>query len=235
MSTAKQTAEQTLAGFRARIDAIDAQLSALLIERTGIIHEVAALKREHWPNGCHIRPGREGQMHRAIANRFSGSLFPPLAALTIWRQLIGASTHLESPLNATVIDATHAWLAREYFGVQIGIAHAHSFTDALPHLADGRSNLLILPTPETSDWWHHAALLAAQGVFVFAALPVALGTLPEGASPAVALAAVTPEPSGDDVSYFVRDGMLEIVDGFASSRDGAIFIGAHPRAITLGA
>ncbi len=226
--------EETLAGFRARIDAIDDQLSALLVERTGIIHEVAALKRANWPNSCHIRPGREGQMHRAISKRFAGTIFPPLAALTIWRQLIGASTHIESPLNVTVMDTAHQWLAREYFGLQIGITHTSAITDALASMEDGRSNILILPTPESSDWWKHTALLAKHGLFIFGALPAALGTLPKGATPAVALAPVTPEPSGDDISYFVRDGKLEIVDGFESSREGAIFIGSHPRAIHLG-
>jgi chorismate mutase len=228
--------EQKLTGFRARIDALDEQLARLLIERTGIIHEVAALKRENWPGACHIRPGREGEMHRALAARFAGTAFPVRGALAIWRQLIGASTHLESPLNAVFLveHPHHAWLAREYFGVQVGINASATLKDALAPIASGKSNLLILPAPTQSDWWRDAQTLREAGLSVFAALPV-IDPLPEGAQPAVALAAVTPEPSGDDISYFVQNGKLIVQDGFKNSHEDAVFLGAHPRPITLGA
>ncbi|MFZ4541680.1 MAG: chorismate mutase [Rickettsiales bacterium] len=52
--------DEKLNALRARIDATDEQLAELLISRIGIINEVAKLKAEHWPNSCHIRPGREG-------------------------------------------------------------------------------------------------------------------------------------------------------------------------------
>ena len=99
-----------------------------LIARAAVVRDVAELKAQHWPAACHIRPGREGQMHQAIARRFTGTGFPPLTALSIWRQLIGGSTQIESPLAAVVIEPDHRFLAREYFGLQVSTsvaAHAH--------------------------------------------------------------------------------------------------------------
>ena len=226
------TPEEILQLFRAEIDAIDEQLARLLVQRIGVIHQVAALKRQHWPKTCHIRPGREGQMHRAILQRFTGSGFPPLTALSIWRQLIGGSTHVESPLVATVIDPDHRFLVREYFGLQAPVSIAQDFDEALERVKSGGANLLILPSPDISDWWKNARMLADAGLAIFASLPLVEGTLPAGVRPAVALAALTPEDSGDDVSYYVNGGKLEKFDGFIEDRDG-IFLGAHPRPIAL--
>jgi chorismate mutase len=231
------TPEEQLAALRAQIDATDQTIGELLISRVGIIHQVAALKAANWPNNCHIRPGREGQMHQKIAQRFNGTAFPPLAALAIWRQLIGASTHLESPLNITTLDAhpEHLWLAREYFGVQIGLEPAFSMVDALSHMRMGSSNILILPCPQTNEWWKAAEAMRAAGLFIFASLPVVGNNLPNGTLSAVALAKVAPEPSGDDVSYHVTNGILNIYSDFNDDAGEGIFLGAHPRAISLGA
>ncbi len=241
--------EQKLQGFRDRIDALDEQLAQLFIERIGIIREVAQLKAEHWPKACHIRPGREGEMHRAIANRFAGTGFPPLMALAIWRQMIGGSTHVESPLNVVHL-RTHPeqqFLAREYFGIQVGSHAANSLTDALERIRAGHANILLLPTPDpdtpiqdsaAGGWWRQADQLRESGLFLFATLPVAAENVPQGYAPAVALAAITPEDSGDDVSYFFHPSSgkstparLEIVEGFHTTRKNAIFLGAHPRAV----
>lgn len=232
----EKTPEEQLAILRARIDAKDEELAQLFISRIGIIREVAKLKGEHWPNNCHIRPGREGQMHHAIARRFTGSDFPPLAALAIWRQLIGASTHIESPLNVVTLVAhpEHAWLAREYFGLQIGAQLAPTLVDALAHLRNGPSNILILPAPsETNDWWKGAEGIRAADLAIFAMLPVVSDNLPQGSQPAVALAKLDPEDSGDDISYHVHEKELIVRPGFHPDEPG-IFLGAHPRAIHFG-
>jgi chorismate mutase len=224
--------EEQLQGLRSRIDALDESVAKLLIERAGVIRDVAALKAQHWPKSCHIRPGREGQMHRTILKRFAGSGFPPAVALAIWRQLIGGSTHLESPLVVTAVDPNHRFLAREYFGLQVGTAVAPSIGEALARMEAGESNLLILPSPDVSGWWQYAPRLREIGLSIFACLPLVEGSLPTGVVPAVALAAVEPEPSGDDISYHVENGRLEKTEGFLPERPG-IFLGAHPRPLSL--
>lgn len=196
---------ERLASFRARIDAMDAQIGALLLERTTIIREVAELKAAHWPGACHIRPAREGQMHRAIAARFAGTDIPPIAALAIWRQMIGAATSLESPLSVVSLthQPHHAWLAREYFGAGVGNVSEQSLAEALDTMAHGDANILLLPAAESDDWWRDAGLFASHSLSIFATLPVSSQPLPHGAAPALALAPVKPEPSGHDLSYLV--------------------------------
>ena len=230
------TPEQQLQSLRDRIDATDESIIRLLIERIGIIREVAVLKAKNWPNACHIRSGREGRMHQALAKRFEGTGFPPLMALAIWRQLIGGSTHVESPLNVTYLAQfpEHQFLAREYFGVQISARKTETLVEACAECAVGKSNILILPTPRESDWWRNGAQLVQHGLFIFASLPVTEENFPHDATRAVALAPVTPENSGDDISYFLTTtGELAIIDGFTTNHDASLFLGAHPRPIRL--
>ena len=228
--------DEQLSAHRARIDQVDELLSQLLIARSQVISDVAKLKAKHWPNSCHIRPAREGQMHRDVVQRFRGTEFSPRTGLAMWRQLIGGSTHMESPLNVTYLNPypEHRFMAREYFGVQIGARHAPTFTDALEDIRNGSSNILILPHPESHAWWRDYSSFHSTGLRVFASLPVETGILPKDCTPAIAMATVNPEDSGDDISYFVtQDGGLEIVDRFVTERSGATFIGAHAHPITL--
>lgn len=192
--------ERQLAALRARIDALDDKLVRLFVERMGIIHQVAELKGKHWPNDCHIRSGREGEMHRRIAKAFKGSNFPPYAAVAIWRQLIGSATNAESPLNIAFLagQAHHYWLAREYFGPLVNLTSV-----AAPALVED-SNVLLLPAPGEPgiDWWRNPIQHKGKSLALFACLPLVAAPLPGEASPAVALAPLVPEPSGDDISYF---------------------------------
>lgn len=225
-----------LARHRAQIDAIDAQLATLLIERIGVIQQVAALKAAHWPRQCHIRPGREGQMHQAIAQRFAQSPFPVTMALAIWRQLIGGSTDIESRLKVCYAAnrPEQAWLAREYFGVNVGLAAYETGAQALAQLARGESTILLMPADLTAPDWAHAPALQAAGLRVFAALPVMDAPLPAGAQPALALAALSPEDSGDDCSLFLHpDGRITPHHGFATELAGALYLGSYPHRITL--
>ncbi len=224
--------EAQLAALRQRIDALDNTIAEALIARAAVVREVAELKAQHWPAACHIRPGREGQMHQAIARRFTGTGFPPLTALSIWRQLIGGSTQIESPLAAVVIEPDHRFLAREYFGLQVSTSVAADFSQAIARVKEGIANLVILPAPDLADWWKNTQPLSETGLRIFAALPLVEGNLPAGVRPAVALAAIAPEPSGDDVSYYINQGNIERLDGFIEGRDG-FFLGAHPRQIEL--
>ncbi len=230
------TPEERLQELRGYIDQADELIAQLLIARTEIIATVAELKRENWPSNCHLRPGREGCMHRAMTERFEGTLVSKRMALALWRQLIGGSTQIESPLSVTYLGnyPEHRFFAREYFGFQVATTKATTLLDAVDTIHRRQSNILVLPHPESSSWWQNIGSYSASNLRIFAAIPADAGILPSDCTSAVALADVTPEPSGDDISYFVTlDGALEIVDGFVTKRDGAIFIGAHPRPLVF--
>jgi len=229
------TPEQQLSEFRARIDVIDESITQLLLDRCAIVRQVAALKNTHWPADCHIRPGREGQMHRAIAERFKGTDIPPLVAITIWRQLIAAATNLESPL--TVVYGAdfhdHAWLAREYFGPLVGLNRANNLEEMLASIRDKQSNIALLPADLSAPCWKMAAQIQSSGLMIFGLAPVVPSNMPAGTQPALALAVLAPEPSGDDISYFLQNNKIITIDGFQNTHVDAVFLGAHPRPLSL--
>lgn len=203
---------ESLTELRAEIDRLDTQLATLLADRMGIIHKVAALKAAHTPGTCHIRPGREGMMHRRITERFAGSDFPAPAALGVWRQIIGASTHLESPIRIAAASQALLWQGRDYFSRMAVPCPTESAETALEAVKQQTATIALLPppTPETLSFW---ASWRAQHpeLYVFAALPVVLAP---GESPAAyAVAAVRPEASGDDVSLFALAASAPLPQG----------------------
>jgi chorismate mutase len=202
--------------LRKRIDALDDKLIALIKERTGIILEVAALKRAHTPNDCHIRPAREGQMHKRIYEAFKGSDFNVNAAVIIWRHLISASTHLESPLKVTSSAPRH--LGYEYFGYYVDHNDAIDSEEALRHVSGKTANIAVIPPEDAALLEKHPTLK------IFAALPV-IGNKVEG----LAVAALAPEPSGDDVSYFLDSNRHVVSEsGFVTERADSVWLGTHP-------
>ena len=208
--------DEQLQVLRGRIDALDDKLIALIKERTGIIGEVAVLKRAHTPNDCHIRPAREGQMHKRIFEAFKGSDFNMHAAVIIWRHLISASTHLESPLVVTSSAPRH--LGHEYFGHYVNHSDADDSDAALREVSGKKANIAIIPTRDAALLEKHPTLK------IFAALPVIGDTIE-----ALAVAALNPENSGDDVSYFIdSDRHIVTVNEFSKELPDAVWLGAHP-------
>jgi len=214
--------EPALEALRARIDALDDRIIQLICDRMAVIAEVAALKNSQNAARCHIRSGREGQMHRRIAAAFANSDFPPLAALAIWRQLISAASHREAPLHIT--SAAPAHLARDYFG---SFVTHHSNANALAALSDvaaAQATIAVIPPSGL------AALARFPALKIFAALPLSGRSIE-----ALAVAEITPEPSGEDVSYFLStEGKVETIAGFVrETSPGALWLGAHPQQLKL--
>lgn len=233
---------ESLASLRRQIDTIDDEIMGLLKRRMGIIHDVGALKREHTPAACHIRPGREGEMHRRIHAAFKDSDFSPAAALLIWRQIIGSSTHLESPIVIAPAKGVERWQAREYFGRAVTCLAPVSIREALAAVMGKNATIALLPAPTDDSLVDWAALAEMKQLRVFAALPVVLA---EGESPACyAVAAVKNEPSGDDMSLllvpaadaaqyrfiFARNAQHALV-AVGGLHDGAESLGTFPAPI----
>lgn len=226
------TPEQQLAAHRARIDAIDETLTQLLMERTAIVAQVGALKNATWPRDCHIRPGREARMHRSVAKRFRGSLFSTRAALLIWRQIIGASTALESPLKVAVMDSEHRPRARNYFGANAQITLCHSLADVAAKLNDKTCTIALLPAALEAGWWN----ALPEEFRIFTQLPI-LAKDKNNLPTLYALAAIAPEDSGNDVSFYVEGDTLKTLDGFvapdAANLPNARWLGACAKPIDM--
>lgn len=225
-----ETPEQQLEAHRARIDAIDDTLSKLLLERIEIVAKVGALKNANWPKDCHIRPGREAKMHRSVIERFRGSLFSSRAALLIWRQIIGASTALESPLKIAVLSEEHRPRARNYFGANAQITSFKSLAEISEALKAKTCTIALLPASLPAGWWNEIP----ENFRIFTQLPILerdMAWLPT----LNALAAIDPEPSGDDVSFYASNGELKTLEGFvppeAANLEGARWLGTSAKPI----
>lgn len=206
MSTAVPTLRRaTLDDLRADIDAIDDSLHDLLMRRAGLAADIARLKNgaakpsaKASKNGPFFRPGREAAIVRRILARHKGP-FPPAALVRIWREVIGALLRLQGPLNVATAGAGLNELARDHFGTVATVrAQATPFA-AIRAVSAARATVAVVPwpAPSTSErpWW--LALAKPNAPRVVAALPALSSS---GRPLALTVAAMAPEPSGNDRS-----------------------------------
>ena len=89
-----------LDALRREIDRIDEAMHALLVERGEVVTRVAAAKRRmggaEVAGGLAFRPAREAALMERIAARGQGPWRPDTAE-GIWRAILGASIHLQTP------------------------------------------------------------------------------------------------------------------------------------------
>ncbi len=202
-----------LSALRQQIDALDDKIISLIIERTGVVANVGALKNKALPGQCHIRPGREADMVRRVMQKFEGSAFNPSAAAAMWRILIGCSTCVESPLTLSVYtpdrNDTLYWLAREYFGPTLPVIRQPHIKRVIGDVMDGKASVGIVPTlhdDAAGEWWPALMPASPQAPKVFAHVPFIYENTPGAIIPmALAIGLVAPEETGNDRSLLVLD------------------------------
>lgn len=173
---------------QARIEAIDAALVALIDERAALassqtpsdavmtLRRVAAVPRKHARLGLMVRLWRE------ILAEDRARLSP--SHLAIWSGKDGPRT-LE--------------LARQTFGAAPPLQLVTKAEEALA-IAKAPGGIAVLSVSGDHPWW--LRLLAEPSVQVFAALPdLASG----GPMAALAVAALAPEPTGADQTFWITD------------------------------
>jgi chorismate mutase len=196
-------AAPSLDAVRARLDAIDAQVLALIDERAGIAREVAVAKAAAGDGDKFgLRPGREAQLLRALLAKPRDAATPSLIT-RVWRELIGDSLSRQGPFHIAVFGgkapARAVETARMRFGAAPGLTAVAKPEDAIA-AAKTPGGVAVLSLASDTPWW--GRLLAEPSLKVFAALPclVAWGPLN-----ALAAAAIEVEPTGDDRTYWVTD------------------------------
>jgi chorismate mutase len=203
MEAAVQT-KPSLAAVRERLDAIDADLLALLDERAALAAQVAAAKRAEAGGEVRfgLRPEREAAVIRGLLARPRQAASTALV-LRLWRELMAESLALQGPFQLTVwggADPARAVeLARRRFGVapSLGLASRPE-----PAVAAARApgGVAVLMLEAGQPWW--ARLLAEPRLKVFAALPCLAAWGPVGA---LAVADVEVGPTGGDETFWVTD------------------------------
>lgn len=196
-----------LVELRRQIDAMDAQIIALLKQRTDVVQQVGKFKKKQGSKGCMIRPGREADMLRRIWSEFANGPFSPVAASAIWRIIIAASTAVEAEMRISVYapdsDTTLYWLAREYFGSLSPVIRHPNCNRVVGDVVDGKSEVGILPplTDEASGtWWLTLAQQEENPPRIFAHVPFVTSQSESRRHASFAIARIDAEPTGDDIT-----------------------------------
>ena len=198
--------ETTLGDVRQEIDAIDADLHALIRRRAALVERIRTVKaRDGIPL---VKPGREAEILRALAARHEGE-FPFAAVARIWREIIAAITRMELADYSVAVflpgDDPACWdLARDHFGSATPMAAFASIREVLRELDAGNATLGVLPVPHEGDadlWW--TVLAAPDGLRVSYRLPFVSAAGETRAAGAFAVGNVPPEASGRDRSLIV--------------------------------
>lgn len=204
---------------RQRIDAIDAELLRLVVERASLAHVVKAAKAAAGDGGRFgLRPAREAMLLRGLLAGPRDGASPGLI-VRIWRELIGDSLATQGPFHINVWGgrdpARAVEIARLRFGVAPSLRQVARPEDALA-AARSVGGVAVCALTADSAWW--GRLLAEPKLRVFAALPCLAAW---GPMSALAVAEVGVEPTGADHTFWVTDapGPAGGV-GDALSRDG---------------
>lgn len=205
------TFENSLGSYRKEIDAIDAEIIALINKRMQIVQKVGKLKNDVAPGECPLKPGREADQLRYIVEEFKNTLFSEEAAANIWRNMIMASLAVESSFTlsvyATTVEQAYFRLTREFFGTFTPSISQTSYKRVVADVIEKKADIGILPmiTNEEESWWWQD-IIAQQGErpYVFAVLPFLQNDTKSSNLPtALAFGYITPEKTGDDTTLMM--------------------------------
>lgn len=166
-----RAAPDPLGVIRGRIDAIDARMHQLLIERSTVVAELIEIKGASKPGGA-FRPDREADMMRRMVLRHQGAL-PLVTVEHIWREIITTFTAMQAPFGVAAGPAADALALRDvirfYFGFSIQVTDCASAAEAIGRVARSAQDVAVLPADTGGRWW--AELAEPAGPKIFAKLP----------------------------------------------------------------
>lgn len=217
-----------LVKFRKSIDDIDTEIIALLNKRCEIVAKVGEYKKKKGAKGCFIRAGREADMVRHVHQEFTGSKFNAVAAASIWRLIIAASTRIESDLRVAVYAPDQHdklfWLAREYFGAFTEVSKHPNTNRVVGDVVTGKAEVGILPAftdSETADWWVTLSQQEGDAPVVFAQVPFVASKSETQRLASFAIGRIEPEPTADDstlIAVHTTDVSInKLMSGFAAA------------------
>jgi chorismate mutase-like protein len=156
---------------RSRIDAIDAEMHRLLIDRSSAVAELIRIKGTE-THGAALRPDREADIMRRIAQRHEGRL--PLATVEhIWREIVTVFAAMQAPFGVVAGPSRDALamrdLARFNFGFSVPIETAETNEAAAARVAASQRDVAIIAADADDRWWD--TLAGSNAPKIFAKLP----------------------------------------------------------------
>lgn len=165
---------QRLTELRAKIDAVDESMHALIMQRASVIDELIGIKGADRNRGAAFRPGREAQMMAVLAERHAGSV-PFSMIVHIWREIISTFTWMQAPYEVHVAEgdapAIISDMARYQFGYTVQMYRHRDAKTAMDAAKKTGNALVVVPLDGAGPWWND--LDAAKSLSVMTRLPVA--------------------------------------------------------------
>jgi hypothetical protein len=141
---------------------------------------------------------------RRLLGRWHGSL-PKRTLVRIWRELLSGLVGVQGPFSVAVWmperGAGYLEVARNQYGAYTPSTSHQSPSQVVREVTGGTATVGILPLPRWEDetpWWPQILSNAPDAPHIVARLPLT-GPGPLGIE-ALAIARMTPEPTGDDHS-----------------------------------
>jgi chorismate mutase/prephenate dehydratase len=226
-----------LEDLRTEVDRIDRVILDLLIERTEVVRRIGVVKADRLNARLAARPAREAVILRRLAAA-AGERFPRPVLVRMWRELLAATTRLQTPLSVSVFTPQQhgfrIWdLARDQFGSVTPMTRVDSATQALRSVSDGSAAVAVLPMPNDDEpWWLALISDHRDRLGVFARLPFVTSAGGDGEEvSALALGRLEPEESGDDLALLA----IEAESGVSRGRLRDLLLGAGLEPVWLAA
>lgn len=216
-----------LSALRQQIDALDAQLLRLIDERAALAGQIGAAKAASGDASL-LKPDREALLLRKL-------LATPRRAASdevivrVWHELISENLRIQGAAHGGLKLALSAkdpvqdrllW-ARDRFGAAPAVSYLDDAPAVITAARQPHHIGVLSLDARNGAWW--ARLLAEADVRVIAALPESS----EGRFAALSIAAIQPEPTGDDVTFWVSDsrsGEADILDDLSLRGFAADFV-----------
>jgi chorismate mutase len=214
MSETGEGDAQALARLRDRIDAVDAEMHRLLIERGTVIDSLIRTKGAGRP-GAAFRPGREADMMRRLVARHRGAL--PLATVEhIWREIITTFTHMQAPFDVAVDTSVEPErvrdLARFVFGFSVELKPVAG-PEAVVASVAGAGSLGLIARAAKGAWWR--GMVGADVPRIMALLPFIGADGRPADLPAFVISPPLADPTPPDIAVFAvtAAGAMPRVEG----------------------
>lgn len=200
--------------LRRRLDDLDDRVHDLLIERAGIVGQVAASKRD---GRLAYQPAREAEILRRLAARRPGR-FPLAPLLRMWRELLAATVRQQAPFAVAVFapGETHGFwdLARDHYGSSAPMSVHCSAREVIRAVGEGDATVGVLPMPVPGDpdpWWRSLLSPDEKTPRVIARLPFGpRGNARNGGADALVIGFAAPQETGADRTLFVIETALPV-------------------------
>jgi chorismate mutase/prephenate dehydratase len=145
--------QKALAGVRAEIDGIDAELLRLLNQRARCAQRVGEIKAEHGEAGHIYRPEREAQVLRRLQDANPGPL-PSENITFFFREVMSACLSLEEPLGIAFLGPLGTFsesATTKHFGHAARLLPQSSIDDVFREVESTHAHYAVVPVENSTE------------------------------------------------------------------------------------